>query len=76
MELGDRAARGAGCNQSPGPSYMSGRKGETNNRDVIGPSLKISSSVTQVKGVTEAREGCFKEDVFKKKSVVSKVSCY
>ena len=55
---------------------MSGREGATNNGGGIGPSLKVSSSVTQVKGVTEAREGCVKEGVLKKKSVVSKVSCY
>lgn len=77
MELGERAAaRGAGCDQSPGPPCVSGRKGATNSGDVTGPSLKVASSVTQVKGATEAREGCFKEGVFQKKSVVSKVSCY
>ena len=53
VELGERAARGACCDQSPGPSYMSGRKGATNNGDVIGLSLSWEN---QENGVTEAKE--------------------
>ena len=73
VELGEIAATGAGCDQSP----LHVRKKRSNSSgDATGPLLKVSSSVTQGRGVPEAREGCFKEGVLKKKSVVSKVSCY